>query len=180
MPSLEKNNSTGSSPSIQDARTSDLKSATLPEAKGLGDVSRDDLRRDLKQGGADIDLSKKFKLPNLDPRQGPDTTNYSSPNPANLEIGRSMRIITNDAQAIAVDQWLEGGGKGAIVISDIRGTKYGFHHAGSPAPRGTHYNISCFNPSSDGMKMGVDVAGDNRTNLRVVEVKKMRPTINDL
>jgi hypothetical protein len=110
-------------------------------------------------------------LPNLDPRPGPDTSTYTSPDPNALEPGRSMYIITNDAQAIALKKWLDNGGQGAMVVSDIRGTKYGFHHAGSPAPQNTHYNISCGNETSGGNYMGVNPWGDNRTNFRYIEVR---------
>lgn len=94
---------------------------------------------------------------------------YVSPNPARLPPGQSADIRTNDAQAQAVARWLEeaklarhaGGAGGAIVFTDLNGTKYGLHHAGEPAPRGTHYNISCFNENSNGLKFGVSVGFDN-------------------
>jgi hypothetical protein len=94
---------------------------------------------------------------------------YVSPNPGAIPVGGSADIRTNDAQAEAVKQWIlearreraAGGSGGAIVFTDLNGTKYGLHHAGEPAPRGTHYNISCFNEHSDGLKFGVSVGINN-------------------
>lgn len=94
---------------------------------------------------------------------------YTSPNPSNIAPGQKAEIRTNDGQAQAVEKWLQeaklarrsGESAGAIVFTDINGTKYGLHHAGDPAPRGTHYNIACFNEHSHGQKFRVEVGINN-------------------
>jgi len=91
---------------------------------------------------------------------------YTTPNPYTQDSG-TFRV--QDAQANAVREWLResrlarstGEDVGAIVFQDVNGYKIGLHHAGSPAPSGTHYNISCFSDGTQGRMVTVGVGADN-------------------
>lgn len=112
-------------------------------------------RETISPSGIDVDEVRKSKDP-LSAVKGERTPDLN-----NLREGQTVGIRVTDNQAQAVDSWLAKGGPGAIVVQTTDGYRVGFHHAGTPAPQGTHYTISCFNEASGGQRMGVSVGADN-------------------
>jgi len=110
---------------------------------------------------------------------------YQSPDPSQIQVGERAGIRIPDAQAKSLENWLAeakrnraaGGEGGAIVVQDINGTRYGFHHADDPAPQNTDYNIACFNENtSRAEKFRVQPGLDNPVDPNTtIWVRKLTP-----